>query len=126
MPKINKTDIFIIVFVIFLAVICVFISILGFGGNKKSTDTVEIYADNRLYGTYSLSKPQFVEVKKGEMHLCTVSITNEGVCMHYSCCKNQICVKSGLLTKEKALSSDISSWIVCLPNSVTVHLNTGD
>ncbi len=126
MPKINKTDIFIAVFVLFLAAICFISSIFLSGGSKKSSDTVEIYKDNELYGTYPLCESQLIEIKKDGVHICTVRIENEGVCMHYSCCKNQICVNSGILTKEKAVSSDLASWIVCLPNSVTVHLNAGD
>lgn len=125
MLKFNKTDIFIAVFVLLLAAICFVVCLFLFKAEQSAAE-VEIYKDNKLYGTYALNESQLIEIHEGGVHICTVKIENEGVCMHYSCCKNQICVNSGILTREKAASSDLASWIVCLPNAVTIHLNVGD
>ncbi|MBQ2661060.1 MAG: NusG domain II-containing protein [Clostridia bacterium] len=123
MVKNYKTDLLIAVFVLFLAALCFLIGILC---NKSNSDTVEIYVDNALWGTYPFGEAQLIKIDKAGKHICTVCINEEGVYMLESCCKNQICVSSGLLTREKARSSDIASWIVCLPNAVTVHLALGD
>ena len=52
----------------------------------------------------------------------TLHFTHEGVYMAASTCENQDCVNEGLVTLENRETRVLGSWIVCLPQQVSVEL----
>ncbi|MBQ9832461.1 MAG: NusG domain II-containing protein [Clostridia bacterium] len=124
MPKLTKYDALIVVCVLLLAAACFVFSTFIFSDSGKGEATVEIYIDNSLYAEYPLSSEQFITLKLDDSQKCEIEITGGGVRMYSSSCPDKLCERSGLLTVEKAATSDLASWIVCLPNSVSIHLCT--
>lgn len=112
MKIIKKADIilFIILTVFGLAISILFLPGMG----DKSGDTVRISVDGKHYASYPLSEDREIEIKNGK-HSNTIKIENGSVRMLQSNCKNQICVKSGSVSR-------LRSSIVCLPNRVVVEI----
>lgn len=111
---IKKAD---IVLLIVLLAAGIGLSALSFafgGSGQKAVITV----DGALYGTYSLSENQTIEIRQ-KNHINKITIKDGAVQMSYSSCRNQVCVKAG-----KADSANQS--IVCLPNRVMVEVTGGE
>lgn len=84
------------------------------GAGQKAVVTV----DGRLYGTYSLSQNQTIEIKQNN-HINKITIKDGAVQMSYSDCHNQVCVNDGKV-------SQTNESIVCLPNKVMVEIIGGE
>lgn len=84
------------------------------GAGQKAVVTV----DGRLYGTYSLSQNQTIEIKQNN-HINKITIKDGAVQMSYSDCHNQVCVNDGKV-------SQTNESIVCLPNKVMVEIVGGE
>ena len=80
-------------------------------------DKVIITVDGQLYGTYSLSQDQTIEVVQDDSHSNYITIKDGMVSMAYSTCKNQVCVETGAIRETK-------DSIVCLPNKVMVEIQS--
>ena len=78
----------------------------------KKYDTVYIYKDSELYGTYSLSEPQMIDISGTN----TLVIENKSVYMKDATCPDKLCVHQGILKGGNGA-------IVCLPNKVVVSLS---
>ncbi len=119
MKIIKKADIilFIILIIFGLAVSALFLPVTGY----ESGDTVRISVDGKHYASYPLSEDREIEIKNGDRSN-TVKIENGTVRMLHSDCKNQLCVKTGAVSR-------LRSNIVCLPNRVVIEIaneNGGD
>ena len=80
-------------------------------------DKVIITVDGQLYGTYSLSQDQTIEVVQDDSHSNYITIKDGMVSMAYSTCKNQVCVETSAIRETK-------DSIVCLPNKVMVEIQS--
>ncbi len=69
-----------------------------------------------------LSRPQTVTISRPTGEENVISVTENGVRMEHSTCKNQICVHSGLLTPDNADYRSDGPFIICLPNQVSIEL----
>ena len=78
-------------------------------------DNAIVTVDGQLYGTYSLSYNQVIEVVQDEDHINYITIKDGTVSMTYSTCKNQVCVDTGAISETK-------DSIVCLPNKVMIEI----
>ena len=86
-------------------------------GEENSWHTVSIVLDGELYGTYSLSEDQTIEVVQENGHSNYITIKDGTVSMAYSTCKNQVCVNTGAISETK-------DSIVCLPNKVMIEIQS--
>ncbi|MBR5579579.1 MAG: NusG domain II-containing protein [Lachnospiraceae bacterium] len=99
-----------IIFVFILLVSALgWLMVQSFAG--KSGETARVDYDNRLYGTYPLSRERIIKI--GESN--TLEITEGKIRMKEATCPDQICRKQGWI-KRKGES------IICLPNKVIVTL----
>ena len=81
---------------------------------KGSGSTVKITVDGKLFGTYSLSDDQTVEISRnGRANV--VRIEDGKVLMESASCRNQVCVHTGRISHP-------GQSIVCLPNRVSVTI----
>ena len=78
-------------------------------------DKVIVTVDGELYGTYSLSQDQTIEVVQKDGHTNYITIKDGMVSMAYSTCKNQVCVNAGAISETR-------DSIVCLPNKVMIEI----
>lgn len=85
-------------------------------------DAVIITVDGVEYARVPLSRPQTVTVRQASGAVNVVEITDRGAVMASSTCKNQLCVHSGAVTLDNWELRPQQTFIVCLPNKVTVEL----
>jgi len=109
---IKKADI--ILFVVLL-ILGAFITIFSLQ-NNNSGDTVKVSVDGKLYGEYSLSEDQEIEIENNG-HLNHITIKDGFVQMSSSSCHNQVCVDTGKINETK-------DRIVCLPNKVVIEIES--
>lgn len=86
------------------------------------THTVVIYVGNTVYQTVSLDKEQTIAIEQEDGRENTIELSPNGVRMLHANCKNQDCVKQGLLTLDNWNERIWRNWIICLPNQVSVEL----
>ena len=77
---------------------------------KSDGKTVVIKENNEITAEYPLDTDRVIELTHN-----TVNIQNSEVFMKSADCKNQICVKTGKISKG-------GECIVCLPNKVIVEI----
>ena len=58
----------------------------------------------------------------GEIVHHKVHITPEKAYMEYSSCENQDCVGQGEITMDNYKTRILSTFVICLPNNVTVEM----
>jgi hypothetical protein len=100
----------------------------NFGRAKPTNATyINVYVGNRNepYRRVSLSEDQTIRVDQGDGRVNEIKIKDGGVSMDYSTCKNQDCVREGVVTDESRKHRALGDWIVCLPNGVAVELTEG-
>ncbi|MEG1548304.1 MAG: NusG domain II-containing protein [Clostridia bacterium] len=112
----KKLDIVIIATVILLSV-ALYLGLRPHGG-----EYAVIYVGNSEYARIPLDEPQTIVIKQGEC-INEIEVFSGGVRMKYSTCKNQLCIKQGILTTDSDLDSHGS--IVCLPNGVSILIDGG-
>ena len=106
---------------ILAAVIIVIAIVMYIIMNQMQSDNgeiVKITVDGNVYGTYSLTKNQVIEIKtdKGKN---IVWIHDNCVEMKEADCPDKYCVKQGKITKTR-------QNIVCLPHKVVVEIAVSD
>lgn len=102
----KKNDIILcgIIFVFAAALILIFYL------SKTDGDTVIVKENNQITAQYPLSVDRAVNLSHN-----TFTIKDGKVYMSFSDCKNQICVKTGKISKR-------GECIVCLPNRVILEI----
>ncbi len=116
----KKKDIIIIG--IILAVAAVVLVLTGIPSEQESPNAVVIYIGNEVYKRIPLGREQTITVDQGGGKINEVAITERGVHMHSATCANQDCIKQGEVTLDNYKSRVLGSWIICLPNQVSVEL----
>lgn len=100
----TRSDVILIVSIIFISLIMFSVLFL----NKEDHKYVQVFVENRLFGTYTLDKDQVIDIN----HHNQIEIKNGRVRMKYSSCKNQTCVHQGW---------SVSNPIVCIPNKTSIQ-----
>lgn len=111
---IKKAD---VVLFFILLVFGITLSVLSFS-TAETGKNAQISVDGKLYGTYSLSKDQVIEIKQKDS-INKITIKDGHVQMSYSSCKNQVCVHDGIISKT-------NQSIVCLPNRIMIQIVGGE
>lgn len=109
------------VLIIAAALILCAVALLLFGKGRGG-DTVRVYLDDELYKEASLKEDQTIIVEQSNGSVNEIRIQHGSVYMQYSTCDNQLCIHQGEITPENAEKRPLGSWIICLPNRVTVEL----
>ena len=82
--------------------------------HKEENAVLEIRIAGDLYGSYSLSEDQTLEIHSSYGNN-TLTISGGTAAMTASDCKNQICVRSGVI-------SEPGQMIVCLPHRLSAEI----
>lgn len=106
MKKLKRFDIILIGFLLFASLVLFTV----FGTIKRKGNRVVIKQNDTVVYSGELSKDGEVSLKHN-----TVKIENGEVFMKSADCKNQICVKTGKISKS-------GETIICLPNKVIVEI----
>ena len=110
---IKKADIVLFILILVFGLAVSWWSLTTNTGGDKAIVTV----DGELYGTYSLSQDQTIEVVQKDGHTNYITIKDGMVSMAYSTCKNQVCVNAGAISETR-------DSIVCLPNKVMIEIQS--
>ncbi len=116
MTLFSKGDKFVIFFVLLLAVAAyILFSVFLFADHA---DTVQIFADGKLYASYSLTstKEEMVEIKT-KYGTNLLKITKNGAEMIEASCPDKRDVKMGEITKA-------GQALICVPNRVVIKLTS--
>ena len=95
-----------------------------FHGSQTGKSAVNIYGDGDLYESVPVGTERTVTIDRDGMKN-VILIERDGVRMKSSTCRNQICVHTGKLLYSDTSVLDLNSWIVCLPNKVSVEVLIG-
>lgn len=106
-----KKDI-IVVFIVLTVALAFYITLHFI--NKKPAETVEIYKEDTLIGSYSLNNNGKHEIKFGD-HINYITIENGTVFMEGANCPDKLCVKQGKITNS-------GESIICLPHKIVVKI----
>lgn len=120
----KKKD-FIIIGIVLFAVLALFLAtwLPNVSANKGE---VVVYIGSEVYQRVPLGKAQTIVVDQGDGKVNELNITEDGAVMHSATCHNQDCIKQGEVTLDNYKSRVLGSWIICLPNQVSVELVAGD
>ena len=84
---------------------------------------VVITIGKRQYGDpIPMDRNKVITVKQTDGKINKVHITPEKVYMESSSCDNQDCVGQGEITLENYKSRILSTFVICLPNEVTIEM----
>ena len=89
-----------------------------------ATGRVLISVDGTPFAEGRVGQPQDIVIRgrNGEENI--VRITENGVYMASSTCKNQLCVRQGEVTRENLRRRALGGRVICLPNRVIVEMET--
>lgn len=101
-----------------LVVLAAIILFAVFAARSERGETVEIYVDGKLYGSYPLDEDRTIEIARdGKRNV--VEIRNGEVLFAEASCRNKSCVRAGPV-------SEAGQQIVCLPNGVSAVIRGED
>ena len=84
---------------------------------------VVITVGNRQYGDpIPMDRDKVITVRQSDGKENKVHITPEKVYMEHSTCENQDCVGQGEISLENYKSRILSTFVICLPNAVTIEM----
>lgn len=86
--------------------------------NPDGDACVKVTVDGKVYGTYTLSKDDTIEIKNVDGDVTNTLVIKDGVAdVTAADCPDHLCVK------QKAISKEGES-IICLPNKVVVTVKS--
>ncbi len=81
----------------------------------------------RQYGDpIPMDRDKIITIKQEDGKVNKVHITPDSVYMESSTCENQDCVGQGEVTLDNYTTRILSSFVICLPNEVTIELVPAD
>ena len=89
---------------------------------RTEEDVAIICVDGQEIARIPLTKPQSVTIRQENGAVNVVTVTEGGVYMQSSTCDNQVCVDTGMVSRENWEFKPSGAFIVCLPNRVSVEL----
>ena len=94
---------------------------------RPQTQTVRGYVvlnvGGRQYGDpIAMDRDKIITLKQDDGKINKVHITPEKVFMESSTCDNQDCVMQGEITLENYKTRVLSTYVICLPNNVSIEL----
>ena len=86
-----------------------------------------ITVNGRQYGDpIAMDRDKIITVRQEDGKINRVHITPDEVYMESSTCDNQDCVGEGNVTHDNYQTRILGSWIICLPNAVTIEYIPAD
>lgn len=95
------------------AVLLAGILLLLFARRGERGDTVRVFVNDDLYAAFSLDAPPAEYRVQTEHGTLTLSLTEAGVCVTESDCRDGVCVRTGKIAKS-------GESIVCAPLGIAV------
>ncbi len=90
---------------------------------KAAQNEIVIFVDGQEYAREPLGgAPRDVTIDQGDGKINVVHIDADGAVMDSSTCDNQLCVQMGEVTVDNWEYRLNQTFIVCLPNKVSVEL----
>ena len=86
---------------------------------------VVVSVDGKIFAEGRIGNPEEIAVHSENGGENVVKITETGVSMLCSNCKNQLCVRQGEITPENFRRRALANRIICLPNRVLVEMIVG-
>ena len=84
---------------------------------------VVITVGNRQYGDpIPMDRDKVITIRQSDGKINKVHITPEKVYMENSTCENQDCVGQGEITLDNYKTRILSTFVICLPNAVTIEM----
>lgn len=84
---------------------------------------VIITVGKRQYGDpIPMDRDKIITIKQDDGRVNRVHITSDSVYMESSTCENQDCVGQGAVTLENYKQRILSTYVICLPNEVTIEM----
>ena len=84
---------------------------------------VVITVGNRQYGDpIPMDRDKVITIRQSDGKINKVHITPEKVYMEHSTCENQDCVGQGEITLDNYKTRVLSTFVICLPNAVTIEM----
>lgn len=84
---------------------------------------VVITVGNRQYGDpIPMDRDKVITIRQNDGKENKVHITPEKVYMEHSTCENQDCVGQGEITLDNYRTRILSTYVICLPNAVTIEM----
>ncbi len=114
--RFGKNDIILISVLLAAGVIMLFAWRTGVADGAR----VQVTVDGSIYGTYSLSKENTIEIKDDDGNVTNTLLISGGKADMISAdCPDHLCVNQRAISKEK-------ESIICLPNKVVVTVISGE
>ena len=88
---------------------------------------VVVSINGRQYGDpIPMDSEKILTIKQSEDKINRIHITPTSVVMESSTCENQDCVGEGEITLDNYKTRILSTYIICLPNGVTIEMVPAD
>lgn len=118
--RFGRNDIILISVIVIISVALLLVwKLVYLNGQDTNGDAcVKVTVDGKVYGTYSLSKDDTIEIKNVDGDVTNTLVIKDGVAdVTAADCPDHLCVK------QKAISNEGES-IICLPNKVVVTVKS--
>lgn len=84
---------------------------------------VIITVGGRQYGDpIPMDRDKIITIRQENGEINKIRITPDSVDMEYSTCENQDCIGEGTITLDNYNERILGTWIICLPNQVTIEM----
>ena len=88
---------------------------------------VIITVGGRQYGDpIPMDRDKIITIRQENGEINRIRITPDSVDMEYSTCENQDCIGEGTITLDNYNERILGTWIICLPNQVTIEMVPAD
>ena len=88
---------------------------------------VIITVGGRQYGDpIPMDRDKIITIRQDNGEINKIRITPDSVDMEYSTCENQDCIGEGTITLDNYNERILGTWIICLPNQVTIEMVPAD
>ena len=88
---------------------------------------VVINVGGRQYGDpIPMDRDKIITIRQDNGEINKIRITPDSVDMEYSTCENQDCIGEGPITLDNYNERILGTWIICLPNQVTIEMVPAD
>ena len=88
---------------------------------------VVINVGGRQYGDpIPMDRDKIITIRQDNGEINKIRITPDSVDMEYSTCENQDCIGEGTITLDNYNERILGTWIICLPNQVTIEMVPAD
>ncbi len=89
---------------------------------KAPAGILRITVNGEFYADEPLGRERDVEIVQADGKRNVIHITEDGFCMKYSTCDNQLCVHEGMVTVDNYYLRVLQNRVLCLPNGVSLEL----